>query len=147
MRLQAFGPPGYEPIPVGLLEAIADCPRTPAGVLVRGHSTRAPLDPQLLSIDAHTGHRVVPMCFEADSSDRYRLPKASADCEPTVPDGLPSWRCIRMRPPSHPRQPSTAFLKDRGIDYIYADARHPNTLVDEAILVAKSGAAEILRVP
>ena len=40
-----------------------------------------------------------------------------------------------------------AFLKDHGIDYIYADARHPNSLVDDAILVAKSGAAEILRVP
>ncbi len=34
-----------------------------------------------------------------------------------------------------------------GIDYIYADAPHPNSLVPEAILIARSGEAQVLRLP
>jgi len=48
-------------------------------------------------------------------------------------------------------QPSAArvvsFLKANGIDYIYADALHPNTLVPDAIPIATSGETQVLRIP
>ena len=67
IRLQAFGPISYQPIPESLLSAIRQLPAdaklayacTPLEEFSFG-------DPRLLSIDAHTGRRVVPMCFEAD---------------------------------------------------------------------------------
>ena len=40
-----------------------------------------------------------------------------------------------------------AFLEANGIDYIYADAMHPNTLVPDAILVATSDGVQVLRLP
>jgi hypothetical protein len=40
-----------------------------------------------------------------------------------------------------------AFLKAHGIHYIYADGRHPNSLVPEAILTAASGDQQVLRIP
>ena len=40
-----------------------------------------------------------------------------------------------------------AFLKKHGIEYIYADERHPNTLVTDAVPIATSGDAMVLRVP
>jgi hypothetical protein len=40
-----------------------------------------------------------------------------------------------------------AFLKRHGIDYIYADGRHPNTLVPDALSIATSGHGEVLQVP
>jgi len=40
-----------------------------------------------------------------------------------------------------------AFLKAHGIDYIYADAAHPNTLVSEATTVASAGEFQLLRIP
>ena len=41
----------------------------------------------------------------------------------------------------------TAFLRAHGIDYIYADAAHPNTLAPDAEPVASSGGFELLRLP
>jgi hypothetical protein len=41
----------------------------------------------------------------------------------------------------------TAFLKDHGIGYIFADAQHPNSLVDDAVPIATSGDSQVLRVP
>jgi hypothetical protein len=39
------------------------------------------------------------------------------------------------------------FLKAHGIDYIYADAAYPNTLVTNAVPIATSGNSQVLRVP
>ena len=45
--------------------------------------------------------------------------------------------------PTSTTQPSTAairaFLAEHQIGYIYADSRHPNTLVPGAVLLATSG--------
>jgi hypothetical protein len=53
--------------------------------------------------------------------------------------------------PTAAADPSSAdvatFLKDQGIDYIYADVRHPNTLVDNAVPITSIGEAQLLRVP
>jgi hypothetical protein len=148
VRMQIFGPHEYEPISVNLLAAIRQLP--PEAKLAY---TCTPLEevgfatPRLLTIDAHTRRRVVPMCFEAEllssiigaprSSQVPNLSFASAPQRELYPDAAadPSSTMV------------SAFLKDHGIDYIYADARHPNTLVDDAVLVATSGDAEVLRIP
>lgn len=49
---------------------------------------------------------------------------------------------------AHPSSAAVAaFLKDHGIDYIFADADYPNSLVADAVPIAQSGDAELLRVP
>ena len=40
-----------------------------------------------------------------------------------------------------------SFLKANGIDYIYVDAVHPNSLVPEAAPIATSGQTQVLRIP
>ena len=61
------------------------------------------------------------------------------------------WAPQRVLYPNATARPSSAavaaFMKENGIDYIYADAKHPNTLVSDAVPVARSGDAEVLRVP
>ena len=49
---------------------------------------------------------------------------------------------------SHPSPASVAaFLKANGIDYLYVDRVHPNTLVPDAIPVATDGQTEVLHIP
>ena len=38
-------------------------------------------------------------------------------------------------------------MKSHGIDYIYVDRAHPNTLVPDAIPVATDGETQVLRLP
>ena len=55
-----------------------------------------------------------------------------------------------LYPDAKARPSSTAvatFLKAHGIDYLYVDAKHPNTLVADAVPVATSGDAQVMRVP
>ena len=40
-----------------------------------------------------------------------------------------------------------SFPKDNGIDYIYADALHPSSLVPGAVSIATSGDTQVLRIP
>ena len=53
--------------------------------------------------------------------------------------------------PDSSAQPTPAsvaeFLKANGIDYIYADAMHPNTLVPDAIPISTSGDTQVLQIP
>lgn len=41
----------------------------------------------------------------------------------------------------------TVFLKSRGIDYIYVDRIRPNELVVDAVPIASTGPATVLRIP
>ena len=103
--------------------------------------------PQLLTIDAHAGRRVVPICFNAE----ILTTQVGAEPSETVPNlyfASAPQRVLYPDPGSHPSSAAiTAFLKGHQIEYIYADARHPNDLVDAAIPIASSGDAQILRVP
>jgi len=38
-------------------------------------------------------------------------------------------------------------MRRQGIEYIYADAKHPNTLVPDAVPVASTGDVVVLRLP
>jgi hypothetical protein len=149
LRLQHFGPPAAEtPIPVNMLEVIRQLP--PGGKLA--YSCR-PLDesgfgvPQLVSIDAHTRHRVVPMCFEAELLSTLIGAKPSDQVENRFFPSAPQ-RAIYPDAEARPSSSAVAnFLKAHGVEYIFADTRHPNTLVDNAIPMAVSGDAMVLRIP
>jgi hypothetical protein len=146
--LEAFGPGDYQPIPVSILTAIRQLP---------GNAKLAyacwPLeevsfaDQRLLSIDAHTGRRVVPMCFQADTFS----PTVGGPLSLQTPNQGFDWTPQAALYPDAGARPSSAavaaFLKDHGIDYIYADARHPNSLVAGAVPLATTGDVQILRVP
>jgi hypothetical protein len=148
VRLQVFGPHAVDPIPVSLLETIR---RLPADAKLA--YTCQPLSesgfgvPALLSIDAHTGRRVVPMCFEAEVLSTLIGAQPSLQ----VANLAFSWAPQRALYPDATADPSssavTAFMKDHGISFIYADSLHPNSLVHDAIPIATSGNAMVLRLP
>jgi hypothetical protein len=149
VRLQGVGPSGYDPVPVGLIGAIRQLP-TDARL---AYSCDGPFDeiafgtPQLLSLDAHTSRRVVPMCFEAEYPDTLLGAEPSAQVISQFFRGAPQLALY----PDAAAEPTPAavseFLKHHGIDYIYTDPKHPNVLVPEAVPIAASGHAEVLMVP
>ena len=106
---------------------------TPAGPLEEA----AFWDSQLLGLDAHTGRRVVPMCFQAETAGLMTRDADLSRCpEPAVPMGSAARALSRLRARAVARERGRAFLKANGIDYIYVDAVHPNTLVPDAIPIA-----------
>ena len=116
----------YEPIPVSLLEAIRQLPAdAKLAYACQEFEEISSVNSKLLSINAHTGRRVVPMCFEADVNG----PLLGAEPSAQVPDaGFPSAPQAALYPDSTARPSSAAvaaFLKAHGIDYIYADASAP----------------------
>jgi len=147
-QLQQFGPHEYAPISVDLLTAIGQLPSD-----ARLAYACAPFEEvgfagsRLLSIDAHTGRRVVPMCFEAESLSAL----VGAELSLQVPNTFFKWAPQHTLYPDASAYPSSAevaaFLKDHGIHYIYADDRHPNSLVAGAVLIAISGDSQVLKVP
>jgi hypothetical protein len=104
-------------------------------------------DPSLLAIDAHAGRPVVPMCFEADVFSVLN----GAPLSLQTPGAAFLWAPQRALYPDVAAHPSSvlvaAFLKAHGIYYIYADGFHPNSLVADAVPIARSGNSEVLRVP
>ena len=125
-RLQLFGPHTYQPIPDSILAAIRQLP--PDAKLA--YACR-PLEevgfgtPRLLSIDAHTGRRVVPMCFEAEVLSGMIGAKVSDKVENLFFANAPQ-RDFYPNVTAHPSSVETAaFLKSHGIDYIYSDAQAP----------------------
>jgi hypothetical protein len=148
LRVQLFGPNDYAPIPVSLLAVIRQLPADARLAYACQPFEEVSYGTQkLLSIDAHTGRRVVPMCFEAEILSVLIGAPASAQA-PGL--GFLSAPQRTLYPDSTARPSSdavAAFLKAHGIDYIYADAAHPNTLVADAVPVTTSGAFELLRVP
>ncbi len=67
VRLQGFATRETPPVPVAILEAIRSLPRE--AKLAYACNTADEIafwDAQLLGLDARTGRRIVPMCFQAD---------------------------------------------------------------------------------
>lgn len=148
VRLQSFGPNAYEPVPEEVLAEIRSLP--PDAKLAYACLPTEEVEfweARLLGLDAHTGRRIVPMCFQAEVNASLTGTATSAE----IPNPL-----FRLAPqhalyPDSDAHPSAAriatFLKTNGIDYIYADTMHPNSLVPDALTLAKSGQVEILQVP
>jgi hypothetical protein len=146
-RLQG-GSADVQPVPISLLQAIRQLPEdAKLAYACNSFEEVSFVNSKLLGIDAHTGRRVVPMCFEADAIG----PLFGAQPSTQIPDaGFASAPQSTLYPDSTSRPSSVAvatFLKDHGIGYIYADAMHPNSLVDGAVRIATSGVAQVLRIP
>jgi hypothetical protein len=147
-RLQGFGPGADGPIAMSLLDAIDALPADarlayacePFGEVAFG-------TPQLLSIDAHTGRRVVPMCFEAEFPNTLVGARPSLQVSSQFFRGAPQASLYPDAEAAPSSADVVAFLKRHGIDYIYADDRHPNTLVPDAVPIATGGRGAVLKVP
>jgi hypothetical protein len=87
------------------------------------------------------------MCFEAEYLTGY----VGADLSLEVPNTFFKWAPQQVLYPNASAKPSSAevasFLKANGIDYIYADEKHPNSLVSDAVPIATGGNGRILRIP
>jgi hypothetical protein len=148
LRLQFFGARDYPPIPETVLEAIEHLPEGSKLAY-----TCEPLEevgfatPRLLGIDAHTGRRVIPMCFEAELLSALIGGEPSEQIENLFFSGAPQRALYPNAAADPPPDAVRAFLKDHGIGYIYADAMHPNTLVVDAVPIASSGDAQVLMIP
>ena len=147
-RLLHFGPGDYPPIPERFLEAVRGLPLdAKLAYACRPFEEVAFWDARLISITAHTGRPVVPMCFQAAYFDSLN----GLELDPEVPSPLFRWapqQALYPRSDAQPTSPEVAvFLKKHGIDYIYVDAAHPNSLVANAIPVAKTGEFQIQYVP
>ena len=151
VRLQGFGPTGRlspEPVPLVILSAIESLPSdSKLAYACRPFEEGAFWNPSLLAFDAHTGQRIVPMCFQATFLGEL----TGGHMSPDIPSALFKWAPQRTLYPDSAAHPSPAsvasFLKDNGIGYIYADTLHPNTLVPDAIPMVTDGEKQVLRIP
>jgi hypothetical protein len=146
-RLQLFGSTTYPPIPLDVLAVIETLP--PDAKLAyscRQDEEFAFSTPALVSIYAHTGRRVVPMCYELD----FWSPMIGAHPgnRPENPffKYIPQHELFTDRTTFPSLSSIAAFLEAHGIGYIYADAEHPNSLVPSAHLIASHGNVVILRI-
>jgi hypothetical protein len=142
------GSPDSEPVPISVLQSISRLPAdAKLAYACQPFEEISFVNSSLLGIDAHTGRRVVPMCFEADTVG----PLFGAGRTAQQMDAGFASAPQRALYPSATASPSpaevAAFLKAHGIGNIYVDAVHPNTLVPDAVLVASDGDFEVLRVP
>jgi len=87
------------------------------------------------------------MCFEAAFLGQL----TGGLISPNIPSPLFEWAPQRELYPDSGARPSpatvAAFLKDNGIEYVYVDGVHPNTLVPDAIPIATNGETQVLRIP
>lgn len=146
-QLQAFGPLPYDPTPLEALAALrALPPGAKAAYACDPIENFAPWDASLVSVDAHTGVRMVPMCFIADRG-RHLLGRA---LDPRIESPFFKQAPQRALYPNALARPTTAdirtFLDMHGIDYIYADSAHPNVLVPDATPIFTRDAITIYRV-
>jgi hypothetical protein len=104
-------------------------------------------DPRLASIDAHTGHRIVPMCFQADVFGALNGVQISPEVISPYFRLAPQ-RVIYPDASARPSPEAVAtFMRANGIAYIYADAAHPNNLIPAAVEIVSSGDIHVLRMP
>jgi hypothetical protein len=147
-RLQGFGQSGQAPIALPLLASIRELPADAKLAYSCGPFDEIAIGTQqLLSIDAHTGRRVVPMCFVAEFPDTLLGAPMSANVASQFFRGSPQASLYPDADTVPPTAAIAAFLRQHGIDYVYADRKHPNTLMTDATVVARSGDAEVLKVP
>jgi hypothetical protein len=148
-RLEQFGPHAFAPIPVSILATIQNLP--PGAKLAYTCPPMGEIgffwDPRLVSVDAHTGHRIVPLCFQAEVFG----PLNGGSSDPDLISPLFELAPQRIIYPNSTATPSTevvsAFMRANGIEYIFADADHPNTLDPSARTIASSGDVKVLQLP
>jgi hypothetical protein len=147
-RLGLFGPGDHATVPMTILAAIRNLPPdAKLAYACRPAEESAFWNSQLLGLDVHTGRRVVPMCFESETTGLM----SGTPVSPDIASPMFQWAPQRALYPDSRAQPSpavvAAFMRVNGIDYIYVDRVHPNTLVPGAIPVATDGQTQVLRLP
>jgi hypothetical protein len=136
-----------QPVPVAMLDTIRRLPTdAKLAYACRPLEEATFAQPQLVSVDVHTRRRLVPMCFQADVTSPLVGGVATEAPNPSWP-----WAPQRAIYPDAAAQPSAAaiasFLRGNGIDYIYADRIHPNSLVPDAVLLTRIDGTELLQLP
>ena len=143
LRLEEFGPSGDEQIPVSVLDRIRSLPASAKlAYACRPATELGYWQAELGGIYAHTGKRVLPTCFQFEGLTWA----ASADVPSAAFLASPLGRIfptVGSRPTSDEVR---KFLLSEGIAYIYADARHPNTLVADATPVTVDGDFQVLEI-
>jgi hypothetical protein len=148
LRLQRFGPGNYEPVPLEILAAIEALPAyAKLAYSCQPGEELAIWDARLLGISAHTDRRIVPMCFQAESLAQLSGGVASLDAINPLFQSAPQRQLFPTSSASPSPEGVIAFMNANGIDYIYADAAHPNALVPDATVVADVGDFQILQIP
>ena len=148
-RLQQFGPGrGYQPIPLDILAMIRNLPPdAKLAYACRPDEEEAFWNPALVSITAHTGRRVVPMCYEED------VFSGLIGANRSVRDENPFFRWAPQRNlyPDETTIPAAeriaAFLRAHNVRYIYSDMKHPNTLVPGAVRLMSENDVALYRTP
>jgi hypothetical protein len=151
VRLQGFGPGSRlapQAVPLAILAAIEGLPSdAKVAYACQPFEDGAFWNPSLIAFDVHTGRRIVPMCFEAS----YLGQLTGGHMSPDIASPLFTWAPQRTLYPDSGARPSpasmAAFLQANGIDYIYVDRVHSNTLVPGATPIATSGQTQVLRLP
>jgi hypothetical protein len=87
------------------------------------------------------------MCFQAEFLGMLTGTQISADIVSPLFEWAPQRRLYAHSGAIPSPESVASFLKENGIEYIYADAEHPNSLVPDAVPIATSGEAQVLRVP
>jgi hypothetical protein len=147
-RLQQFGTSRYQPIPLEILATIRGLPTdAKLAYACRTDEEFTFWVPRLGSIYAHTGRRVVPLCFELDRSSAMIGADPSIQNENLVFRFAPQAVLFSDVTASPSSASVSAFLKEHDIGYIYADADHPNVLVPEAQPIASRDGVVVLAVP
>jgi hypothetical protein len=146
-RLQQFGPGrGYRPIPLDILAVIRNLPPdAKLAYACRPDEEEAFWNPALVSVTAHTDHRVVPICYEVDVFGGL------IGANPSGREENPFFRWAPQRN-LYPDETTTpgperiaAFLRANHIGYIYSDMNHPNTLIPGAVRFASRNDVALYR--
>ncbi len=148
VRLQGFGPSEGQSISSSLLGEIGQLPPDAKLAYSCGPFDEVAFGtPQLLSIDAHTARRVVPMCFEAEFPNTLLGAERSDQVPSQFFRGAPQM-ALYPDAAAHPSREAVAeFLRHHRIQYVFADLQHPNTLIEGAELIAADGGVEVLSIP
>jgi hypothetical protein len=148
-RLAEFGPGDYDATPISVNEAIRRLP--PTAKLAYACNPLEEIgffwDPRLISVYAHTGRPIVPMCFQAEFFANFNGANRSPDVISPLFLAAPQ---RQIYPDAHAAPSSgtiAEFLRQHGINYIYVDRKHPNTLVPGANTVVSSGSTSVLALP
>jgi hypothetical protein len=148
VRLQEFGAKNYPPTPVAILKAMGELPAgATVGYFCQPGEELAVWNPRLGSLDAHTGHHVVPMCFQAEFFPSLTgVPVDGKRISPLF-ERAPQ----RELYPDSEARPSAhnvaQWMSKYGIRYLYVDELHPNELFPAAEVIAESGPFRLLALP
>jgi hypothetical protein len=150
-HLFEFGPyayPSIPPIPLEVMASIGSLePEAKIGYACRDEEEIVFWDARLLSIDLHTGRRIVPLCYEANVF--AEATGASGAAEEVGPQFrfAPQFELFPNANARPTPEKVVAWMKGKGIGYLFADKGHPNTLVPDAIPMIVRGDTQLLRLP